>query len=89
MEFLVHGKEKPIVNVEILSNLEQIIRNGGIQKSSKSKTQSADSNLRPRREGSVKTKDLPTLAPCVEGRNETRNPSHGGRRVWVAGIPRL
>ncbi|GBN25302.1 hypothetical protein AVEN_136695-1 [Araneus ventricosus] len=54
MEFLEHGKEKPIVKVENLSNWEQMIRNGGIQKNLKSKTQSADSNLRPRCEGSAK-----------------------------------
>ncbi|GBM99509.1 hypothetical protein AVEN_1071-1 [Araneus ventricosus] len=39
----------------------------------KSKTQSADSNLRPRCEGSSKSKDLPTLGPRVEARNEIRN----------------
>ncbi|GBN57019.1 hypothetical protein AVEN_99864-1 [Araneus ventricosus] len=65
MEFLEHGKEKPIVQVENLSNLEQMIRNGGIQKHLKSKTQSADSNLRPRCEGSGKTKELSTLTPRV------------------------
>ncbi|GBN56979.1 hypothetical protein AVEN_51936-1 [Araneus ventricosus] len=89
MEFLEHGKEKPIVQAESLSNLEQMIRNGGIQKNLKSKTQSADSNLRPRCEGSGKTKDLPILAPRVEARNETRNPPRGGRGIWVAGILRL
>ncbi|GBM92327.1 hypothetical protein AVEN_136371-1 [Araneus ventricosus] len=73
-EFLEHGKEKLTVKVENLSNLEQMIRSGGIQKNLKSKTQSADSNLRPRCEGSGKTKDLPTLAPRVEARNETQNP---------------
>ncbi|GBN04089.1 hypothetical protein AVEN_79547-1 [Araneus ventricosus] len=35
-----------------LSNLVQMIRNGEIQKNLKSKTQSANSNLRPRCEGS-------------------------------------
>ncbi|GBM22270.1 hypothetical protein AVEN_144647-1 [Araneus ventricosus] len=89
MEFMEHGKEKPIVKVENLSNLEQMIRNGGIQKNLKSKTQSADSNLRPRCESSCKTKDLPTLEPRVEARNETRNPPRGGSGVWVAGILRL
>ncbi|GBL80912.1 hypothetical protein AVEN_26322-1 [Araneus ventricosus] len=89
MEFLEHGKEKPIFKVEKLSNLEQIIRNSGIQKNLKSKTQSADSNLRHRCEVSSKTKDLPTLAPSVEARNETRNPSCRGRGVWVGGILRL
>ncbi|GBM92632.1 hypothetical protein AVEN_9274-1 [Araneus ventricosus] len=47
-------------------------RNGGIQKNLKSNTQSADSNLRPRCKGSSETKDLPTLAPRDECRNETR-----------------
>ncbi|GBL78658.1 hypothetical protein AVEN_65231-1 [Araneus ventricosus] len=89
MEFLEHWKEKPIVKVENLSNLEQMIRNGGIQKSLKSKTQSADSKMRPRCEGSDKTKDLPTVTPRVEARNENRNPSREGRGVWVAGILRL
>ncbi|GBM91027.1 hypothetical protein AVEN_198496-1 [Araneus ventricosus] len=84
MEFLEHGKEKPIVKFGNLSDLEQMIRNGGIQKNLKSETQSADSNLRPRCEGSGKTKDLPTLASIVEARNETRNPPRGGRGVWVA-----
>ncbi|GBN66831.1 hypothetical protein AVEN_270237-1 [Araneus ventricosus] len=84
MEFLEHGKRKPIVNVENLSNLKQMIRNGGIQKNVKSKTQSADSNLRPRSEGSGKTKDLPTFAPRDEGRNETRIPPCGGEEYgWV------
>ncbi|GBM24541.1 hypothetical protein AVEN_217121-1 [Araneus ventricosus] len=87
MEFLEHGKEnlssKPVGN---LSNLEQMIRNGGIQKNLKSKTQSAYSNLRPRCEGSGKTKDPPTLPPRVEARNETQNLPLGGRGVWVAGI---
>ncbi|GBL84796.1 hypothetical protein AVEN_93831-1 [Araneus ventricosus] len=88
MEFLEHGKEKLIVKVESLSNLKQMIRNGGIQKNLKSQTQSADSNLRPRCEGSGKTKDMPTLTPRVKARNETRNPlpPRGVRGVWVAGI---
>ncbi|GBN21776.1 hypothetical protein AVEN_108319-1 [Araneus ventricosus] len=77
MEFLEHRMDKPIVKVGNLSNLEQMTRNGGIQKNLKSKTQSADSSLRPRCEGSGKGKDLPTLAPHVEGRNETRNPLVG------------
>ncbi|GBL85194.1 hypothetical protein AVEN_222686-1 [Araneus ventricosus] len=79
MEFLEHGKEKPIAKVENLSNLEQMILNGGIQKNLKSKTLSADSSLRPRCEGSGKTKDLPTLGLRVEARNKTRNLPHGGR----------
>ncbi|GBM37395.1 hypothetical protein AVEN_28346-1 [Araneus ventricosus] len=80
MEFLEHGKEKLIIKVETLSNLEQMIRNGGIQKNLKSKTQSSDSNLRPRCEGSDKTKDLPTLAPRIEARNETRKSPAWGKR---------
>ncbi|GBM53798.1 hypothetical protein AVEN_180449-1 [Araneus ventricosus] len=84
VEFLEHGKEKPIVKVENLSNLEQMIQSGGIQNNLKSKTQSADSDLRPRSEDSGKTKDLPTMALRVEAGNETRNPPHGGRGVWVA-----
>ncbi|GBM54198.1 hypothetical protein AVEN_11263-1 [Araneus ventricosus] len=59
-----------------------MIQSSGIQKNLKSKTQSADSNLRPQCEGSGKTKDLPTLAPHVQGRNETRDPPSGGRGVW-------
>ncbi|GBM84786.1 hypothetical protein AVEN_121912-1 [Araneus ventricosus] len=60
-----------------------MIQNGGIQKNLKSKTQSADSNLRPRREASGKTKDLPTLTLRFEARNETRNLPRGERRVWM------
>ncbi|GBN79335.1 hypothetical protein AVEN_59963-1 [Araneus ventricosus] len=89
LEFLEHVMEKPLLTVEIVSNLEQMIRNGGIQQNIKSKTESADSILRPRCEGSGKTKDLPTLAPGLEIGNETRNPPRGGRGVWVAGILRL
>ncbi|GBN41413.1 hypothetical protein AVEN_117089-1 [Araneus ventricosus] len=60
-----------------------MIRNGGIQKNLKSKTQYSDSNLRRRCEGSGKTKDLPTLAPRVEARNENRNPPREGREsMW-------
>ncbi|GBL77080.1 hypothetical protein AVEN_12725-1 [Araneus ventricosus] len=61
------------------------IRSGGIQKNSKSKTPSADSNLGPRCEASGRTKDLPTLAPCIEARNETLNPPcrGGGMKVTV------
>ncbi|GBM14966.1 hypothetical protein AVEN_116608-1 [Araneus ventricosus] len=47
---------------------------------SKSKTPSADSNLGPRCEGSGRTKDLPTLGPRVEARNEIRNPLCGGEQ---------
>ncbi|GBM55470.1 hypothetical protein AVEN_27828-1 [Araneus ventricosus] len=74
---------KPIVKVEKLSNLEQITRNGGIHKNLKSKTQSVDSNLRLRCEGSGKTKDLPTSAPRFEARNETRNPRRGERGMEI------
>ncbi|GBM82785.1 hypothetical protein AVEN_10414-1 [Araneus ventricosus] len=58
-----------------------MIGSGGIPTNSKSKTPSADSNLGPRCEGSGKTKDLPTLGPCVEARNETRNPP-----CWGGGV---
>ncbi|GBO08463.1 hypothetical protein AVEN_60840-1 [Araneus ventricosus] len=57
------------------------IGSGGIPKNSKSKTPSADSDLRPRCEGSGKTKDLPTLGSRVEAINEIRNPPCGGGRV--------
>ncbi|GBN20281.1 hypothetical protein AVEN_254342-1 [Araneus ventricosus] len=57
-------------------------RNGGIQKNLKSNTQSADSNLIPRYEGSGKTKDLPTLANGDEGRNEIQIHPCGGRGLW-------
>ncbi|GBN76503.1 hypothetical protein AVEN_122207-1 [Araneus ventricosus] len=89
MVFLEHGKRKPIVNVENLPNLEQMIRNGGIQKNLKSEAPSSDSNLGPRCEASGKTKDLPTLAPRDEGRNETRIRRVGGRGVWMGRILRL
>ncbi|GBM92502.1 hypothetical protein AVEN_7875-1 [Araneus ventricosus] len=62
------------------------LRTNGIDSllvNAKSKTQSADSNLRPRCEGSGKIKDLPTSAPRVEARNGNRNPPRGGRGVWV------
>ncbi|GBM43111.1 hypothetical protein AVEN_222167-1 [Araneus ventricosus] len=54
--------------------VEQMIGSGGIPTNSKSKISSADSNLGPRCEGSGKTKDLHTLGPRFEVRNETRNP---------------
>ncbi|GBM08121.1 hypothetical protein AVEN_214455-1 [Araneus ventricosus] len=66
VDFSEHGKEKHIVKFENLSNLEQMI-----QKNLKSKTQSADSSLRSRCEGSGKTKNLPTLALRVKARNQT------------------
>ncbi|GBN01226.1 hypothetical protein AVEN_254363-1 [Araneus ventricosus] len=62
-----------------------MFRNGGIRKNLNSKTQSADSNLRPPFEGSGKTKDLPTLALRVEARNDTRNPPRRGFRLSVLG----
>ncbi|GBO18886.1 hypothetical protein AVEN_228801-1 [Araneus ventricosus] len=80
MEFLEHGNRKPIIKVENLSNLEQMIRNDVIQKNLKSKPQSTDSNLIHRCESNGKTKDLPTLAPRDEDRNETRIPPCGGTR---------
>ncbi|GBN18409.1 Neuropeptide-like 1 [Araneus ventricosus] len=61
-----------------------MIESGGIQKNSKSKTSSADSNLGPRCEASGTSKDLPTLKPIFEGRNETSNlPCEGRKRGWV------
>ncbi|GBM12098.1 hypothetical protein AVEN_19078-1, partial [Araneus ventricosus] len=51
---------------------------GGIPTNSNSKTPSTDSNLGPRCEGAGRTKDLHTLGPRVETRNETRNPPCGG-----------
>ncbi|GBN68357.1 hypothetical protein AVEN_139874-1 [Araneus ventricosus] len=61
-----------------------MIESRGIQKNSKSKTSSADSNLEPRCEASGTLKDLPTLEPTFKGRNETRNPPCEGRECgWV------
>ncbi|GBN68640.1 hypothetical protein AVEN_136495-1 [Araneus ventricosus] len=65
------------------------IRSGGIQKNSKSKTPSADSNLGPRCKARGRTIVLPRLGPRVEARNGTRNPPCGGRGEWMAGILRL
>ncbi|GBN09091.1 hypothetical protein AVEN_32561-1 [Araneus ventricosus] len=78
------------------------IGSGGIQKDSKSKTPSADSDLGPRCAASEKIIVLPRLGPrCsvsekiivlprlgprVEARKETRNLTYRGRGVWVAGI---
>ncbi|GBO45963.1 hypothetical protein AVEN_166717-1 [Araneus ventricosus] len=81
-DFWNTGRKKPIVKVENLSNLEQMIRNGGIKKNLKSKTQSIDSNLRPRCEGSGKTAFNGTT------RRDWKSPTWG-RRVWVTGIVRL
>ncbi|GBN29128.1 hypothetical protein AVEN_55449-1 [Araneus ventricosus] len=60
--------------------LEQMIGSGGIPTNSKSKTSSTDSNLGPRCESSGKEKDLPTLGPRVEARNEIRNPHVLGKK---------
>ncbi|GBM67281.1 hypothetical protein AVEN_201213-1 [Araneus ventricosus] len=68
MEFLEQGKEKAIVKVENLWNLEEMILSGGIPTNSKSKTSCADSNLRPRCEASGTSKGLPTLEPHIEAR---------------------
>ncbi|GBM65351.1 hypothetical protein AVEN_268981-1 [Araneus ventricosus] len=84
MEFLEHGKETPIVKVKNLSTMEQIIRNGEIQKNLKSKTQRSDSNLGPRCEVNGKTIVLPRLRPRVEATNETRK-----AESRVGGILRL
>ncbi|GBN85016.1 hypothetical protein AVEN_149013-1 [Araneus ventricosus] len=51
-----------------------MVRNCLIHKNLKFKLIPIETNLRPRCEGSNKTKDLPTLAPRVEAGNETRNP---------------
>ncbi|GBM84996.1 hypothetical protein AVEN_4021-1 [Araneus ventricosus] len=55
-----------------------MIQIGGIQKNLNSKTQFDYSNFKPWCEGT--SKDLPTLGPHVEGRNETRNLPCGGKR---------
>ncbi|GBN58028.1 hypothetical protein AVEN_80846-1 [Araneus ventricosus] len=61
-----------------------MVQSGLIRKNlKKSKLNLIETNFRPRCEDSDKTKDLPTLAPRVETRYETRNPPHGGR-VWEA-----
>ncbi|GBN04437.1 hypothetical protein AVEN_230457-1 [Araneus ventricosus] len=70
MEFLEHGKEKAIVKVENLRNLEQIIRNYGIQTNSKSETSCVDSNLRPRCEASGTSKDLTRLSLATRLENQ-------------------
>ncbi|GBM18168.1 hypothetical protein AVEN_151711-1 [Araneus ventricosus] len=51
----------------------------GIQTNSESNTPCADSDLGPRLEDSGTSKDLPTLKPRVEGRNETLNFPGRGR----------
>ncbi|GBM82197.1 hypothetical protein AVEN_179508-1 [Araneus ventricosus] len=60
-----------------------MILNAGIQKYLKTKTQSADSNLRHRCEDNGKTKDLPILVLRDEGRNEIPIPSMGGEELGV------
>ncbi|GBM94166.1 hypothetical protein AVEN_165790-1 [Araneus ventricosus] len=87
MEFLEHGKEKAIVKIENLRNLEQPIRNDGIQTNSKSKTSCADSNLRSRCEASGASKDLTRLRPRDEARKSENRRVGGGigdRRATVA-----
>ncbi|GBN86806.1 hypothetical protein AVEN_50156-1 [Araneus ventricosus] len=80
--------EKAIVKVENLCNLEQMIRNDGIQTNSKSKTSYADSNLRPRCEASGTSKALTRLRPRDEARkSEIRRvcgEEWGDRRATVA-----
>ncbi|GBM51292.1 hypothetical protein AVEN_164373-1 [Araneus ventricosus] len=73
MEFLEHVKELEIVSFKNRWKLAWRNANAGIQTNSKSDTSCADSNLVPPCEGSGTSKDLPTLRPHVEGRNETRN----------------
>ncbi|GBM71096.1 hypothetical protein AVEN_132211-1 [Araneus ventricosus] len=85
MEFLEHGKEKAIVKGEKQYNLEQMIRSDGIQTNSKSTTSYADSNLRPRREASRKTIDLPRLGPRDEARKSEIAEWAGG----IGGIDEL
>ncbi|GBL94290.1 hypothetical protein AVEN_16810-1 [Araneus ventricosus] len=87
MEFLEHGKEKAIVKIENLKNLEQKIRNDGIQTNSKSKTSCADSNLRTRCEASGTSRDLTRLRPRDEARKSEIRRVGGGmgdRRATVA-----
>ncbi|GBM49773.1 hypothetical protein AVEN_60503-1 [Araneus ventricosus] len=78
MKFLEHGKEKAIVKVENIWNLEQMIRNDGIKANSKSKTSCADSNLRSRCEASGTLKDLPSLRPRDEARKSEIHRVGGG-----------
>ncbi|GBM59633.1 hypothetical protein AVEN_60375-1 [Araneus ventricosus] len=84
IEFLEHGKEKAIVSFK--NRWKMAWRNGnpGIQTNSKSSTSCDDSNLEPRLESSDTLKDLPTLRPHTEGRNEARNlplRGRGGGRI--------
>ncbi|GBO02658.1 hypothetical protein AVEN_226151-1 [Araneus ventricosus] len=80
MEFLEHGKEKHIVKVENLSNVEQMIRNGGIQKNLKSKPLSSIP-IRDLDERWQQNKGSVYIGTSRRGRNETRNP-RVGKRVW-------
>ncbi|GBO15187.1 hypothetical protein AVEN_72687-1 [Araneus ventricosus] len=84
MEFLKQWKEKAIASFKNRWKLVQRNGNAEIQMISKSQTSCADSNLGPRLEDSGTSKDLPTLRPRFEGRNETRNlPRRGRVRGWV------
>ncbi|GBM38586.1 hypothetical protein AVEN_71692-1 [Araneus ventricosus] len=89
MEVLEHGKEKPVIKVENLSKLEQMIRNGGVQKNLKSKIQSADSNSDL--DARVAAKQRICLHWHLASRLEMklRNPPREVRGVWVAEILRL
>ncbi|GBN87983.1 hypothetical protein AVEN_119657-1 [Araneus ventricosus] len=68
MDSWEHGKEKAIVKVESILNLEEMILSGGILNNLKSKTSCADSNLKPRYEASGTSKGLPRLGPRDECR---------------------
>ncbi|GBM57306.1 hypothetical protein AVEN_115626-1 [Araneus ventricosus] len=83
MKLLDYGIEKPMVNVENLSNLEQMIRNGGIQNNLNTKTQSTDSNLRLRCEGSGR-KRICLHWHLTKREKMKRIPECGGRGEWVA-----
>ncbi|GBO27610.1 hypothetical protein AVEN_220728-1 [Araneus ventricosus] len=79
LEFLEHGKEKPITNRQGRKPMKFGVNDWKWWNSNELKIQN---NLGPPCEGSGKTKDLPTLGPRVEARNETRNPLCWGRGVW-------
>ncbi|GBN84662.1 hypothetical protein AVEN_36074-1 [Araneus ventricosus] len=68
MEFLEHWKENAIVKVENIWNLEEMILSGGIPPNSKSQISCADSKLRPRCDGSGRSKCLSRLRPRDEAR---------------------
>ncbi|GBM85600.1 hypothetical protein AVEN_38371-1 [Araneus ventricosus] len=76
MEFLEHWKEKATVSFKNQWKL------AGIQTNSKSNSSCVDSNLGPRCEGSGLSKDLPTLRPRVDCRNETLSLPLRGRGRW-------